>query len=148
MSKVYSFFLIVLMAPTSAQAYEPILDHQAMLYFNITFDVSQPKKLDNDFGIRFDRSFVEPRKTIMMNQLDDKPAILNLKLSNKGLKAFNINGNDYSYHVNDKYVYHGAEGGQAVSQPIPEAEEEPRRKIAIPFGVLVGLLIGATAMFQ
>ena len=50
--------------------------------------------------------------------------------------------------MNDKYVYHGAEGGEAVSQPIPEAEEEPRRKIAIPFGVLVGLLIGATAMFQ
>lgn len=147
MSKVYSFFLIILVLPISTHAYEPILDHQAMLYFNLTFDVSQPKKLDNNFGFRFDKTFTEPRETIMMNQLHDKPAILNLKLSNKGLKSFNIYGSDYSYYVNDEYVYHGAEGGEAVSQPIPEATEEPRRKIAIPFGVIVGLLIGATAMF-
>ncbi len=76
----------------------------------------------------------KPRESISLNQLNAKPAVFNLKLNNKGLKAFNVHGIDYSYDVIDKYVYHGAEGGDAKSsgeaeaQPIPEATEEPRRK--------------------
>ena len=154
MSKSYGFFLVLLMVSMNAQAYEPVLDHQGMLYFNLTFDVGQSKKVDHDFGFRFDRSFVQPRETMTMNQLNAKPAVFNLKLNNKGLKAFNVHGIDYSYEVNDKYVYHGAEGGdtksggEAESQPIPEATEEPRRKIAIPLGVVIGVLIGTMAVVQ
>ncbi|GJM05135.1 MAG: hypothetical protein DHS20C09_11260 [marine bacterium B5-7] len=154
MSKVYGFFLALLMVSMSAQAYEPVLDHQGMLYFNLTFDAGQSKKIDHDFGFRFDRSIVQPRESISLDQLNAKPAVFNLKLNNKGLKAFNVHGIDYSYDVNDKYVYHGAEGGdtksngEAESQPIPEAAEEPRRKIAIPLGVIIGALIGTLAVVQ
>jgi len=142
------------MVSMSAQAYEPVLDHQGMLYFNLSFDLEQSKKVDHDFGFRFDRSFVQPRDSITMSQLNAKPAVLNLKLNNKGLKAFNIHGIDYSYDVIDKYVYHGAEGGDAKSsdeaeaQPIPEDNEEPARKIAIPLGVVIGVLIGTLAVAQ
>jgi hypothetical protein len=154
MSKVYGFILALFMVSMSAQAYEPVLDHQGMLYFNLTFDVGQSKKVDHDFGFRFDRSFVQPRESISMYQLKAKPAVFNLKLNNKGLKEFNVHGIDYSYDVIDKYVYHGAEGGdaksggEAESQPIPEATEEPRRKIAIPLGVVIGVLIGGMAVLQ
>tara|TARA_R110000782_G_scaffold13730_5_gene40292 strand:+ start:1222 stop:1641 length:420 start_codon:yes stop_codon:yes gene_type:complete len=138
----------------STEAYEPVLDHQGMLYFNLTFDAGQSKKMDHNFGFRFDRSFVQPRESVSLDQLNAKPAVFNLQLNNKGLKAFNIHGIDYSYDVNDKYVYHGAEGGdtkssgEAESQPIPEASEEPRREIAIPLGVVVGVLIGTLAVIQ
>ncbi len=152
MPKVYCFFLALFMVSMSAQAYEPVIDHQGMLYFNLSFDVGQSKNVDHDFGFRFDRSFVEPRETITMSQLNAKPAVFNLKLNNKGLKAFNVHGIDYSYDVIDKYVYHGAEGGDAKaegeSQPIPEAAEEPKRKIAIPLGVVIGVLIGTLAIAQ
>ncbi len=154
MSKVYGIFLVLLMVSMSAQAYEPVLDHQGMLYFNLTFDVGQSKKVEHDFGFRFDRSLVQPREAITMNQLNAKPAVFNLKLNKKGLKAFNVHGIDYSYAVNDKYVYHAAEGGEtksseeAEAQPIPEATEEPRRKIAIPLGVVIGVLIGTMAAIQ
>lgn len=154
MSKICCFILALFMVSMSAQAYEPVLDHQGMLYFNLSFDLEQSKKVDHDFGFRFDRSFVQPRDSITMSQLNAKPAVLNLKLNNKGLKAFNIHGIDYSYDVIDKYVYHGAEGGDAKSsdeaeaQPIPEDNEEPARKIAIPLGVVIGVLIGTLAVAQ
>ena len=154
MSKVYGLFLALFMVSMSAQAYEPVLDHQGMLYFNLTFDVGQSKKVDHDFGFRFDRSFVQPRESITMNQLNAKPAVFNLNLNNDGLKAFKVHGIDYSYDVNDRYVYHGAEGGntktggEAEVQPIPEATEEPRRKIAIPLGVIIGVMIGTLAVVQ
>lgn len=152
MSKVYGLFLALFMVSMSVQAYEPVLDHQGMLYFNLTFDVGQSKKVEHDFGFRFDRSFVQPRESVTLNQLNAKPAVFNLKLNNDGLKAFNVNGIDYSYDVNERYVYHGAEGGdtksgaEAETQPIPE--EEPRRKIAIPLGVVIGVLIGTMAVVQ
>ena len=154
MSKVYGFFLALFLVSMNAQAYEPVLDHQGMLYFNLAFDVGQSKKVDHDFGFRFDRSFVQPRETMTMNQLNAKPAVFDLKLNNKGLKALNVHGIDYSYEENDSYVYHGAEGGDtkssgdAESQPVPEAAVEPSRKIDIPLGVISGVLIGTLAIAQ
>jgi hypothetical protein len=154
MSKVYCLFLSLFLVSINVHAYEPVLDHQGMLYFNLSFDVGQTKKVEHDFGFRFDRALVQPRETLTMSQLNAKPAVFNLKLNNDGLKAFYVNGTDYSYDVNNIYVYHGAEGGDAKSggeaeaQPIPEATAEPRRKINIPLGVVIGVLIGGLAMVQ
>lgn len=151
MPKICLIFLSLFLVTVNAQAFEPVMDHQGMLYFNLSFDVDQTKKSEHEFGFRFDRSFVDPRETISMNQLNAKPAVFNLKMNNNGLKALNIHGVDYSY---DTGVYHGAEGGdtksqgEVESQPIPEASQEPKRDIKIPLGVIVGVLIGTLAVVQ
>ncbi len=154
MSKVYCLILALLLVSLNTHAYEPVLDHQGLLYFNLIFDIDQSKKAAHDFGFRFDRSFVQPHEPITMNQLNSKPAVFNLKLNSNGLQAFNVNGIDYSYTDSNRYVYYQAEGGdvesggEAEAQPIPETDEAPERKIDIPLGVVIGVLIGAMAAFQ
>ncbi len=154
MSKLYGVFLSLLLLSLNVDAVEPILDHQGMLYFNLSYDIEQNKKSKHDFGFRFDRSLVQPGEVITMNQLNSKSAVFNLKLNNHGLKAFKVNGVDYSYDVNNPYVHHGAEGGDtgnegnAETQPLPEATQEPERKINIPLGVIIGVLIGTLAVVQ
>ena len=151
MPRLYYLFLSFFLISGNAHAFEPVLDHQGMLYFNLSYDLGQTKKTEHDFGFRFDRSLVEPREMVTMNQLNAKPAVFNLKMNNDGLKAFNVNGIDYSY---DTGVYHGAEGGdakgggEAEAQPIPDATAEPQRKIDIPLGVIIGVLIAGLAVLQ
>ena len=154
MSKVYWLFLSLILASINSHAVEPVLDHQGLFYFNITFDAGQMTKTEHDFGFRFDRSLVQPGETTTMSQLNNKPAVLNLKLNSNGLKAFKLHGIDYSYATNDTYVHHGAEGGdtktdgepEAEAQPIPEPTETAKRKINIPLGVIIGVGIGAIAV--
>ena len=154
MSKVYCLFLSLVLVSINSHAVEPVLDHQGLFYFNLTFDVGQTTKPEHDFGFRFDRSLVQPGETMTMSQLNTKPAVLNLKLNSNGLKAFKLHGIDYSYATNDAYVYHGAEGGdaktggeaEAEAQPIPESTEEAKRKINIPLGIIIGVGIGAIAV--
>lgn len=154
MSKLYGVCFSLLLLSLNVHAVEPILDHQGMLYFNLSYDIEQNKKSEHDFGFRFDRSLVQPGEVITMNQLNAKSAVFNLKLNNHGLKAFKVNGVDYSYDVNNPYVHHGAEGGDtgdegnAETQPMPEATQEPERKINIPLGVIIGVLIGTLAVVQ
>lgn len=158
MSKVYGLFLSLILVSINSHAVEPVLDQQGMFYFNVIFDAGQTTKTEHDFGFRFDRTLAEPGENITMNQLAAKPAVFNLKLNNNGLKAFKLNGIDYSYQ---DYVYHGAEGGdaktgaaktaaktgdEAEAQPIPEATEQPKRKLDVPLGVIIGGLIGITAI--
>ena len=135
----------------SSFAYEPELDQQGMLYFNLSFDAGHSTKMDHNFGFRFDRTYTSFDQVITMNQLNSKPAVFDLKLNSNGLKAFMVNGTDYSYYEN---VYHGAEGGaktgtstngEVEAQPIPE-QTEPGKKIDIPVGVIIGILIGAMAL--
>jgi hypothetical protein len=154
MSKVYCLFLSLILVSVSSHAFEPVLDQQATFYFNLSFDMGQTSKTDHDFGFRFDRSLVQPGENMTMSQLTAKPAVLNLKLNNNGLKALKINGIDYT---DEYYVYRGAEGGdaktgaaktsdEAETQPIPETTEQPKKKINVPLGVIIGILIGAVAI--
>lgn len=152
MPKVCWLFLSLFLVSFSSHAVEPVLDHQGMLYFNLSFDLGQTKKTEQDFGFRFDRSLVQPGESITMSQLTAKPAVFNLKLDSNGLKAFKLHGVDYSYETSDAYVYHGAEGGdtkagsEAEAQPIPEPSEKTKSIIDdIPVGVYVGVIIGAIA---
>jgi hypothetical protein len=119
-------------------AVEPVLDQQGMFYFNMSFDAGTSTKTEHDFGFRLDRTLLQPDETMTMNQLTDKPAVFNLKLNNKGLKAFELNGVDYSR----EYYVARADG--------KEVEAEPKKKldVDIPLGVIVGALIGVMAVAQ
>ncbi len=157
MSKVCWLFLSLILVSVNSYAVEPILDQQGMFYFNLSFDAGQTTKTEHDFGFRFDRALVQPGENMTMSQLTAKPAVFNLKLNKNGLKAFELNGIDYSY---EDYVYRGAEGGdaktgaaktaaktadEAEAQPVPETTAEPKKKINVPLGVIIGVLIGTVA---
>lgn len=135
MSKIYGLFIALFLVSLNAQAYEPVLDQQGMLYFNLSYDIGQSKKTDHEFGFRFDRSFVEPHETLTMNQLNAQSAVFDVKINDNGLKAFNIHGVDYSYATD---IYQAAEGEAA----------EPKRDLKIPLGVIIGVLIGTLALMQ
>ena len=145
MNKIVLFFAFLFLSFNS-YAVEPVLDHQGMVYFNLSFDAGHSTKTEHDFGFRFDRSMVRPGENMTMNQLADKPAVFNMKYNSNGLKAFELNGVDYSYI---DYVHRGAEGGstEAEAQPVPEEiVEQPKRKIDIPLGVIIGVGIGLVAI--
>jgi len=155
MSKVYWLFISLILVSINSQAIEPVLDQQGTFYFNLSFDAGQSTKTEHDFGFRFDRSLVQPGENMTMSQLTASPAVFNLKLNNRGLKAFELNGIDY--YTDKYYVYRGAEGGDAKSdaaetgdeaeaQPVPETTETQKKKIDIPLGVVIGVLIGAVAL--
>lgn len=133
MLKVFSLFLSLMIFSVNSLAVEPILDQQGMFYFNMTFDAGTSKKTEHDFGFRFDRALIQPDETIAMNQLSDSPAVFNLKLSDNGLKTFELNGIDYSQEI-------------YVAQADDEPQAKPRKKVNIPLGVIIGVGIGALAL--
>jgi len=135
MLKVFGLFLSLIIISINAHAVEPVLDQQGMFYFNMTFDVGTSNKTEHDFGFRLDRTLTEPGDTVMLNQLVDKPAVFNLKLNNNGLKSFELNGIDYS----EEYFVARADGDT-------EVEAQPKKKVDIPVGVIVGVLIGTLAI--
>ena len=143
MSKVYCLSVLLILVSVNSHAVEPVLDQQGMFYFNMTFDAGHSTKTEHDFGFRLDRSLVKPGENMTMSQLTNKPSVINLKLNRNGLKAFELNGIDYSYI---DYVSRGAEGGEVESQPEPVVTEQPKRKVDIPLGVIIGVIIGAVAI--
>jgi hypothetical protein len=132
MSKL--LFLTFILVSINSYAVEPVLDQQGMFYFNMTFDAGHSTKTEHDFGFRLDRTLMQPGDSLSMNQLAAQPAVFNLKLNNNGLKAFELNGVDYS----TEYYVSRAEG--------EEAEAQPKKAIDVPVGVIVGVLIGAMAV--
>jgi hypothetical protein len=134
MLKVFSLFLSLMIMSINSYAFEPVLDQQGMLYFNMSFDAGTSTKTEHDFGFRLDRTLMQPGESMTINQLADKPAVFNLKYNENGLKAFELNGVDYSEEV---YVAR-ADGEEAATQP--------KKKLNIPLGVIGGILIGTVAI--
>ena len=154
MLRVYWLFLSLILVSINSHAVEPVLDQQATFYFNLSFDAGRTTKTEHDFGFRFDRSLVQPGENMTMSQLAAKPAVFNLKLNNNGLKAFELNGIDYT---DEYYVYRGAEGGDAKTktaetgeevetQPVSEPSELSKKIGKIPAGVYIGFVIGVGAL--
>ncbi|MCG8379963.1 MAG: hypothetical protein MI865_10890 [Proteobacteria bacterium] len=174
MNKIYGLLIILISFSLNLYAIEPQLDHQGMIYFNMTFDAGYSKKTEHDFGFRFDRGYVEPGSNMTVNQLVGKPAIINLKMNNNGLQAFELNGINYSYK---DYVFYGAEGGNAkttdtettgakttgaktvdtetatvenetitTEEQVVEESELSKRIGEIPLGAWIGAIIGIVAL--
>jgi hypothetical protein len=136
MSKVFWMFLSLIFISINSYAVEPVLDQQGMFYFSMTFDAGQSTKTEHDFGFRLDRTLVQAGETMTMQQLADKPAVFNLKLNKNGLKAFELNGIDYS----TEYYVSRAEGEET------EVGAQPKKSVDIPIGVIAGVLIGTVAI--
>ncbi len=134
MSKLFWIFLSLILISMNSYAVEPVLDQQGLFYFNMTFDAGTSTKTEHDFGFRLDRTLMQPGEIMTMNQLADKPAVFNLKMNDNGLKAFELNGVDYSHEV---YVAR-ADG--------EETEAPSKKAVDIPIGIITGVLIGTAAI--
>jgi len=147
MPKVCFLFVFLLVTTLKSYAIEPILDQQAMVYFNMSFDAGHTKKPTYDFGLRFDRGLVQPSEMMAINRLISKPAAFNLKLNKYGVKALELNGIDFA---EEHYVYHGAETDPEAA----ETTEKPKKKTKslgeyidkAPTGVLIGIAIATIAL--
>ena len=142
MLRAFLFVFLLTVFTLKSFAIEPILDQQATVYFNISFDVGYKKKSTHEFGLRLDRGLIEPGEIMTISQLNPRPAVFNFGFNGRGLKTFEINGADLT---DEYYVYHGAE---------TETEGEPEKKTKsigeyidkAPTGVLIGIIIAAVAL--
>jgi len=139
-----AFLFVFLLATFTFKSFaiEPILDQQAMVYFNVSFDTGYKKKLTHDFGLRFDRGVIQPGEIMTIDQLMPRTPVFDLGINKFGVKTFELNGIDFT----DKYyVYHATEA---------EATEEPKKKTKsigkyidkAPTGVLIGVVILTIAL--
>jgi len=143
-----AFLFVFLLATFTFKSFaiEPILDQQAMVYFNVSFDTGYKKKLTHDFGLRFDRGVIQPGEIMTIDQLMPRTPVFDLGINKFGVKTFELNGIDFT----DKYyVYHATE-----AEAEAEATEEPRKKTKsigkyidkAPTGVLIGVVILTIAL--
>ena len=143
-----AFLFVFLLATFTFKSFaiEPILDQQAMVYFNVSFDTGYKKKLTHDFGLRFDRGVIQPGEIMTIDQLMPRTPVFDLGINKFGVKTFELNGIDFT----DKYyVYHATE-----AEAEAEATEEPKKKTKsigkyidkAPTGVLIGVVILTIAL--
>ena len=141
---LFVFFLAAF--TLKSYAIEPILDQQAMAYFNVSFDIGYKKKSTHEFGLRIDRGIIQPGEIMTISQLMPRPAVFNLGFNKLGIKTIELNGVDFT---DEYYVYHGAE-----TETETETEGEPKKKTKsiakyidkAPTGVLIGIVILGVAL--
>ena len=145
-----AILLIFLLAAftTKAFAIEPILDQQAMIYFNVSFDEGHKKTSTYKYGFRFDRGLIKPGEAMEMSQLFTRPAVFNLGLNKYGIKAFELNGVNLT---EEHYVYHAAEGENGTVSETTEENKKQTKSIGkyideAPTGVLIGVIIAVVAL--
>ena len=152
MPKAWVLMPILFLVSLKSLAIEPILDQQATLYFNMSFDAGYKKTLVSNYGLRFDRGLIQPDSVMTINQLTTKSAIFDLQLNKYGIKAIELNGINY---IDDNYIYNATEADtEVVTENAEETVDEPKKKTKglthyinkAPTGVLIGIIIGVVAL--
>ena len=143
---------VLFLVSLKSLAIEPILDQQATLYFNMSFDAGYKKTLVSNYGLRFDRGLIQSDSVMTISQLIAKPAIFDLQLNKYGIKAIELNGINYT---DDNYIYNATEADtEVVTENTKETIDEPKKKTKglthyinkDPTGVLIGIIIGVVAL--
>ena len=152
MPKAWVLMPILFLVSLKSLAIEPILDQQATLYFNMSFDAGYKKTLVSNYGLRFDRGLIQSDSVMTISQLIAKPAIFDLQLNKYGIKAIELNGINYT---DDNYIYNATEADtEVVTENTKETIDEPKKKTKglthyinkAPTGVLIGIIIGVVAL--
>jgi len=150
--KAWVLMPVLFLVSLKSLAIEPILDQQATLYFNMSFDAGYKKTLVSNYGLRFDRGLIQSDSVMTISQLIAKPAIFDLQLNKYGIKAIELNGINYT---DDNYIYNATEADtEVVTENTKETIDEPKKKTKglthyinkAPTGVLIGIIIGVVAL--
>lgn len=156
MLRAFLFIFLIATLAVKSFAVEPVLDQQAMLYFNVSFDTGYKKKVAHDFGLRFDRGVIQPGEIMTIDQLTHRKPVFDLGINKLGIKTLVLNGIDFT----DKYyVYHAteeeAEETETETTDMPnETTDVPKKKTKsfgkyidqAPTGVLIGIVILTVAL--
>ncbi len=85
--------------PTLSQAFEPVNEVHAMLYYQISFGgkhgAKQTGSHRHGFGLRLDKASYQPGQMIEQYALFNKPAVVDLRFSHQGAESFTVAGMDY-----------------------------------------------------
>ncbi len=119
---VLSFIMIC--SFSSAQAVEPVSDHQMMLYYQIPLGADKEIDKKHKFGLRIDRTMHDPREVTDFGSVMKKPAMFDLQFRHKQALAFKVHGVDYTERL---YVQRADAAGDAEATEVVEevaAEED------------------------
>ena len=148
MFRAFLFIFLLAILAVKSFAIEPVLDQQAMLYFNVSFDAGYKKKVAHNFGLRFDRGVIQPGEVMTIEQLMPRTPVFNLDINKFGIKTLELNGIDFT----DKYyVYHASEAETEEVEPATDESKKKTKSIgkyidAAPAGVLIGIVILTVAL--
>lgn len=149
-------FAVISAVSFNLYAIEPVLDHQAYVYFNIPLAGASQSANQYSFGLRLDRSLIQ---TPIDSGFDlNKPALFGLEMDKHGIWSFELGG--IRVTESDYYIYHGAEAGngkttandesaepQATDAPEQQPEQEydwfTKAIVNAPADVQIGVAIGA-----
>jgi hypothetical protein len=149
---------------TVVYAVEPVDEQQVMLYYIIPLDADKHDNNNHQFGLRFDQTTHNPGDVTQISTLESRPAALDFRMGYKGVQSLKIHGVDYASQL----IARAAEGEEAPADVTTEPEttaetpaaggegeqaaetEEPKEKKtevqekidALPFGVIIGVLLG------
>ncbi len=147
-----AFLFVFLLATFALKSFaiEPILDQQAMVYFNVSFDAGYKNKSVHDFGLRFDRGVIQPGETMTIDQLMPKTPVFNLGINKYGIKTFDING----INITENHeVFHAAEAEEEEEEEAETKDNANKKTKSIgkyidkaPTGVLIGIVILTVAL--
>jgi len=147
---LFAMFMIT----SNGWAVEPIVDQQAMFYYQIPF--GGIKKADNShkFGFRIDRVTVDRltgqySDSLTFNDLMKRPASLDIQIGHQGIAALKMHGYDYLPQLISQVDDEGGENGEADGQENGEASKaeknEDDKYVKFPelnqtsFGLLLGV---------
>ena len=120
-SKLFLIVLAFLVAAAECNAAEPILEPHAMLYFEIPLGSRHEDRIKPAFGFRMDTAMVEPHKSIDYPKLFSRPAMLDLRFGQAGIKELKISGVDFLKQVRTLHANGDDTGSTADKADTPPA---------------------------
>jgi hypothetical protein len=94
MKKIYSFILsAIVVAAGPAQAFEPVVEPVASVYFNMPLSKSQTQKPAlTSYGFRLQAGQVMPAQAIELSRASARKPWVDLQYNRTGLSGFYVNG--------------------------------------------------------
>ena len=151
----------------NVSAVEPVDEQQIMLYYQIPLGGVTQQVSKHQFGLRFDQVTHVPGEDVHISTLAGKTAAMDFRAGYDGIQSLKIRGVDYASYL----IARAAEEDQAPAEAAPaatettpaetapaegaktettetaeapQAEKGPvQQKLdALPFGVVIGVIIG------
>lgn len=124
--------LSLLLLPYQLMAADLVSEPHAMFYYQIPLDGAKSKQRQHSFGFRMDRASFNAGEMIDQQQLLDRPAVFDFKMSHRGVEAINLSGNN----LLEKYRVNRADGEGSSLPSLSEMLDD------MPVGVFMGICIG------
>lgn len=138
------------MVPCQAGAFETAFGSQAMLYVHVPLDARQDAGSGTTFGLRLDNVARRADRRIEFSGIPHTPALLDFRLSRRGMDGIYISGRDYLEAYRILRQNEGEQGiyddqttvGDSVRGIISDMTSVAPMGIWIGAGLGIGLMMG------